>query len=127
MLCTTEWRERRMKTKTVAKPVAIRPDGGAHPLRERVQMHHLLHEMMRIRQLEDKAAELYSALKIRGFLHLYNGEEAVAVGVMQALTAEDAVVATSREHGQALARGIPMRTIMAELYGKYEGCAHGRG
>jgi 2-oxoisovalerate dehydrogenase E1 component len=94
---------------------------------ERDHAHHLLYEMMRIRQLEDKAAELYSATKIRGFLHLYNGEEAVAVGVMQALTPEDAVVATYREHGQALARGVPMRTIMAEMYGKYEGCSRGRG
>ena len=108
-----------MKTKTVATPAAINGD--------REHMHHLLQDMMRIRQLEDKAAELYSALKIRGFLHLYNGEEAIAVGVMQALTAEDAIVATYREHGQALARGVPMRTIMAEMYGKYEGCAHGRG
>jgi len=116
-----------MKAKTVAKPAAKRRAGATHPLGEREQMHHLLHEMIRIRQLEDKAAELYSALKIRGFLHLYNGEEAVAVGVMQALTAEDAVVATYREHGQALARGVSMGAIMAEMYGKFEGCAHGRG
>ena len=114
-----------MKAKTVAKPAAKRR--AAQPVGEREQMQHLLHEMIRIRQLEDKAAELYSALKIRGFLHLYNGEEAVAVGVMQALTAEDAVVATYREHGQALARGVSMGAIMAEMYGKFEGCAHGRG
>ena len=56
-------------------------------------------------------------------MHLYNGEEAVAVGVMQALTPEDAVVATYREHGQALARGVPASTIMAEMYGKQEGCS----
>lgn len=108
-----------MEAKTVARPAVVE--------RDREQMHHLLHEMIRIRQLEDKAAELYSALKIRGFLHLYNGEEAVAVGVMQALTTEDAVVATYREHGQALARGVAMGAIMAEMYGKFEGCAHGRG
>jgi pyruvate dehydrogenase E1 component beta subunit/2-oxoisovalerate dehydrogenase E1 component len=83
--------------------------------------------MMRIRRLEEKSAELYSAMKIRGFLHLYNGEEAVAVGVMQALTAEDAVVATYREHGQALARGVSARAIMAEMYGNQEGCSRGRG
>jgi pyruvate dehydrogenase E1 component beta subunit/2-oxoisovalerate dehydrogenase E1 component len=108
-----------MKVKTAPKPAETSVD--------RAHAHHLLHEMMRIRQLEDKAAELYSAMKIRGFLHLYNGEEAVAVGVMQALTPEDAIVATYREHGQALARGVSMRAIMAEMYGKYEGCAHGRG
>ncbi|MEZ4635394.1 MAG: pyruvate dehydrogenase (acetyl-transferring) E1 component subunit alpha [Caldilineaceae bacterium] len=88
---------------------------------------HLYHEMLRIRRLEEKAYELYGAQKIRGFLHLYDGEEAVAVGVMQALRPEDAVVATYREHGQALARGMSMQSIMAELYGKQEGCSRGRG
>ncbi len=105
------------------------PHGAAPklPLPDREHAHQLLHEMMRIRRLEEKSAELYSAMKIRGFLHLYNGEEAVAVGVMQALTAEDAVVATYREHGQALARGVSARAIMAEMYGKQEGCSRGRG
>ncbi|MCF6148316.1 MAG: pyruvate dehydrogenase (acetyl-transferring) E1 component subunit alpha [Candidatus Kuenenia sp.] len=87
----------------------------------------LLYQMMFIRRFEDKSAELYSAMKIRGFLHLYNGEEAVAVGAMQALTPEDAIVATYREHGQALARGISAGAIMAEMYGKQEGCSRGRG
>jgi pyruvate dehydrogenase E1 component alpha subunit len=87
----------------------------------------LLHEMLRIRRFEEKCAELYSAGKIRGFLHLYIGEEAVAVGAMQALRPDDAVVATYREHGHALARGIPMDRLMAEMYGKQEGCSRGRG
>ena len=87
----------------------------------------LLREMLRIRRFEEKCAELYSAEKIRGFLHLYIGEEAVAVGAMQALSADDAIVATYREHGHALARGIPMNALMAEMYGKREGCSHGRG
>jgi len=87
----------------------------------------LLHEMLRIRRFEEKCAELYSAGKIRGFLHLYIGEEAVAVGAMTALDQEDAVVATYREHGHALARGIPMDQLMAEMYGKHEGCSRGRG
>jgi pyruvate dehydrogenase E1 component alpha subunit len=89
--------------------------------------HHLLQEMLRIRRFEDKCAELYTEMKIRGFLHLYNGEEAVAVGVMQVLQPDDAIVATYREHGQALARGIPMTTVMAEMFGKREGCCRGRG
>lgn len=88
---------------------------------------HLLHEMLRIRRFEERCVELYSATKIRGFLHLYIGEEAVAVGVMQALTPDDAVVATYREHGHALVRGVPAASIMAEMYGKVEGCSHGRG
>ena len=87
----------------------------------------LLREMLRIRRFEEKCAELYSTEKIRGFLHLYIGEEAVAVGVMQALAPDDAIVATYREHGHALARGIPARAIMAEMFGRVEGCSRGRG
>jgi pyruvate dehydrogenase E1 component alpha subunit len=86
-----------------------------------------LRSMLRIRRFEEKCAELYGALKIRGFLHLYIGEEAIAVGVMRALEPRDAVVATYREHGHALARGIPMTRLMAEMYGKVEGCCRGRG
>ena len=87
----------------------------------------LLTDMLRIRRLEEKSAELYGAGKIRGFLHLYIGEEAVAAGTMRALAPEDNVVATYREHGHALLRGVPMDRIMAEMYGKREGCSHGRG
>ncbi len=88
---------------------------------------HLLKEMVRIRRFEAKCVELYQAQKILGFLHLYDGEEAVSVGVMQALGPEDAVLATYREHGQALARGVPMAPLMAEMMGKVEGCCRGRG
>lgn len=84
-------------------------------------------QMLLIRRFEEKCVELYSNEKIRGFLHLYIGEEAIAVGVMHALTPEDAVLATYREHGQALARGVPAKSIMAEMYGKAEGCSGGRG
>ena len=87
----------------------------------------LLHQMLRIRRFEEKCAELYSRGKIRGFLHLYIGEEAVAVGAMPAFTLDDAIVATYREHGHSLVRGTPMRLLMAELYGKATGCARGRG
>src|SRR3970040_1316568 len=87
----------------------------------------LLRQMLRIRRFEEQCAELYSGGKIRGFLHLYVGEEAVAVGVMQALRADDAVVATYREHGHALARGISMNALMAEMFGKVEGTSRGRG
>ena len=91
--------------------------------------HHamLLRQMLLIRRFEEKAAELYSVGKIRGFLHLYIGEEAVAVGAMQALTPEDGIVATYREHGQALARGMPAGSLMAEMYGKANGCSRGHG
>jgi pyruvate dehydrogenase E1 component alpha subunit len=94
---------------------------------DRAHLHHLYREMLRIRRFEAKCVELYQAQKIRGFLHLYDGEEPVAVGVMSALGADDAVVATYREHGQALARGVPMDSLMAEMLGKVEGCCRGRG
>lgn len=110
-----------------AEPGAPSPDastgrevGREHGLR-------LLHEMLRIRRFEEKCAELYSAGKIRGFLHLYIGQEAVAVGAMQALQRDDGVVATYREHGHALARGVCPDRLMAEMYGKHEGCSRGRG
>ena len=86
-----------------------------------------LREMTRIRRFEEQCAQSYSAGKIRGFLHLYIGEEAIAVGAMGALSADDSVVATYREHGHALARGLPMRAVMAEMYGKKAGCSRGRG
>ncbi|MGO9321536.1 MAG: pyruvate dehydrogenase (acetyl-transferring) E1 component subunit alpha [Solirubrobacteraceae bacterium] len=88
---------------------------------------HLLSQMLRVRRFEEKCVELYSAAKIRGFMHLYIGEEAVAAGVMEALEPEDAIVATYREHGHALVRGVPAGSIMAEMYGKLEGCSRGRG
>jgi pyruvate dehydrogenase E1 component alpha subunit len=86
-----------------------------------------LREMLLIRRFEERCVELYSATTIRGFVHLYIGEEAVAVGVMENLTPDDAVVATYREHGHALARGIPAGAVMAEMYGKVEGTSRGRG
>ena len=87
----------------------------------------LLREMIRIRRFEETCVELYSATKIRGFLHLCIGEEAVAVGVVGALAEGDAVVSTYREHGHALARGVPMSSIMAEMFGRSTGCSGGRG
>ncbi len=87
----------------------------------------LLSDMVRVRRMEEKCAELYSESKIRGFLHLYVGEEAVAAGSLRALRPDDAVVATYREHAHALLRGIPMKSIMAEMFGKQEGCSRGRG
>lgn len=98
-----------------------------HPELTRKKALHFLKEMVRIRRLEEKSAELYTQEKIRGFLHLYIGQEAVATGVTDALKPEDAVVATYREHGHALAKGLSAGAIMAEMYGKAEGCSRGRG
>ena len=87
----------------------------------------LLREMLRIRCFEDRCVQLYGELKIRGFLHLCNGEEAVAVGTMQVIEPEDAVVSTYREHGHAIAHGLDMGALMAEMYGKESGSSRGRG
>jgi len=87
----------------------------------------LLTDMVRVRLMEEKCAELYGATRIRGFLHLYIGEEACASGVLAVIDPRDNVVATYREHGHALLKGIPMTAIMAEMFGKASGCAHGRG
>jgi pyruvate dehydrogenase E1 component alpha subunit len=97
------------------------------PHLSRAHMLDLLKQMIRIRRFEDKCAELYTQEKIRGFLHLYDGEEAVAVGVIPVLQEGDRIVATYREHGHALVRGVPMNAVMAEMYGKQEGCSRGRG
>ena len=118
-----------MSTTAIATPVtppATTPAAGALPA-DTAHALHLLRELVRIRRFEERAAELYRAEKVRGFLHLYIGEEAIAVGVMQALGPDDAIVSTYREHGHALARGMNARTIMAELYGKQEGYCQGRG
>lgn len=110
---------------TIDHPAPPPPSGPVPWAREFAQR--MLTDMLRIRRLEEKAAELYGAGKIRGFLHLCIGEEAVAVGALHALKESDNVVATYREHGQALLRGVSMDAIMAEMYGKREGCARGRG
>ena len=102
------------------------PPAGPVPFERELSLK-LLGDMLRIRRLEEKAAQLYGEGKIRGFLHLYIGEEAVATGALHALDGEDNVVATYREHGHALVRGVPMQSIMAEMYGKREGCSRGRG
>ncbi|SPF75792.1 2-oxoisovalerate dehydrogenase subunit beta [Aliiroseovarius pelagivivens] len=100
---------------------------ASKPKLDRTHVRRLLQDMVRIRRFEDKCAELYTQEHIRGFLHLYDGEEAIAAGIIPCLTADDRVVATYREHGHALMRGISMSSVLAEMYGKAEGCSGGRG
>jgi pyruvate dehydrogenase E1 component alpha subunit len=96
-------------------------------MRDRASCLEIFRQMTRIRRFEERCAELYTESKIRGFLHLYIGEEAVAAGIIPQLRPEDAVVATYREHGHILVRGTPMDAVMAEMFGKIEGCSKGRG
>lgn len=86
-----------------------------------------LAQMLRVRRFEERCVELYSSGHIKGFLHLGIGQEAVAVGVLSQLQEGDAVVATYREHGHALVRGVPMASLLAEMFAKVEGCSRGRG
>jgi pyruvate dehydrogenase E1 component alpha subunit len=94
---------------------------------DEAQLFDVYRKMVTIRRFEEKAAEMYTKGKITGFCHLYAGEEAVAVGAIQALYDKDYVVSTYREHGHCLAKGAEPRAVMAELFGKETGISHGRG
>jgi pyruvate dehydrogenase E1 component alpha subunit len=87
----------------------------------------LLHSMLLQRRFEEKVAEAYALGKIGGFCHLYIGQEAVGTGVMSMLREDDYVITTYRDHGQALARGVSPRSVMAELFGRLDGCSRGKG
>lgn len=93
-------------------------------VQEKIEM---LRSMLLIRKFEEKAGEMYTKGKIGGFLHLYVGQEAVGVGFISALRPDDYVVGAYREHGQALAKGMDPRRVMAELYGKSSGVSRGKG
>jgi len=93
----------------------------------REQAIELYRQMLLIRRFEEKSAEAYVAGKIGGFCHLYIGQEAVGVGSISAIRKDDYVLASYREHGLALAKGMTARSIMAELFGKATGCSKGKG
>jgi len=93
----------------------------------REELGRLLDKMVLIRRFEEKAVEMYSRGKVKGFLHLYVGQEAVAAGVFSVLRPDDYVYSHYREHGHALARGLDPKAIMAELFGKATGASRGRG
>jgi pyruvate dehydrogenase E1 component alpha subunit len=103
-----------------ARPKGLDPAGAEEYRR-------WLRQMLLIRRFEEKAGEAYSLGKIGGFCHLYIGQEAVAVGSLAALGADDYITCSYREHGHALARGISARAVMAELFGKAPGCSGGKG
>ncbi|HEV8456828.1 MAG TPA: pyruvate dehydrogenase (acetyl-transferring) E1 component subunit alpha [Methylomirabilota bacterium] len=87
----------------------------------------LMGQMLLVRRFEEKAAEMYALGKIGGFLHLYIGQEAVAVGATSAIRPDDYAIASYREHGQCLAKGSDPRRIMAELFGRRDGLSKGKG
>jgi pyruvate dehydrogenase E1 component alpha subunit len=101
--------------------------GDDHSLPDRETCEQVLRKMMLIRRFEERAGEMYAKAKIGGFLHLCIGEEATVVGTVNAMRDEDYLMSTYREHGQALARGTPAGEVMAELFGRVDGCSGGRG
>jgi pyruvate dehydrogenase E1 component alpha subunit len=100
-----------------------KPDAKPNPALNK----ELLHSMLLQRRFEEKVAEAYALGKIGGFCHLYIGQEAVGTGVMSVLREDDYVITTYRDHGQALARGVSPRSVMAELFGRLDGCSRGKG
>src|SRR5437764_124763 len=98
-----------------------------HSLPDKDTCQAVLSKMMLIRRFEERAGEMYAKAKIGGFLHLCIGEEATVVGSTQAMRDSDYLLSTYREHGQAIARGTHPNAVMAELFGRVDGCSHGRG
>jgi len=108
-------------------PDATGVEAATHPLPDRAVCEATLARMQLIRRFEERAGEMYAKAKIGGFLHLCIGEEATIVGSTNALRETDYLLSTYREHGHALARGTPPGAVMAELFGKVDGCSGGRG
>jgi pyruvate dehydrogenase E1 component alpha subunit len=112
------------KTATKPKPRAkAEADQPSHAAMNR----EFLRSMLLQRRFEERCAEAYALGKIGGFCHLYIGQEAVSTGIMSTLREDDYYITTYRDHGQALARGMSARSVMAELFGRVDGCARGKG
>lgn len=115
------------KTGAVPKAVAKTATNGTAPAYGKEQLLKWYEEMLLMRRFEEKAGQLYGQQKIKGFCHLYIGQEAVGAGIESAIRPDDYVITAYRDHGQALARGIHPNEVMAELYGKVGGCSKGKG
>jgi len=102
-------------------PVPVKAETSAALHRE------LLYSMLLQRRFEERCAEMYAIGRIGGFCHLYIGQEAVSTGIISQLRPDDYIITTYRDHGQALARGMSPRAVMAELFGRQDGCAKGKG
>src|SRR2546423_462734 len=107
--------------------VGGRGDPAPRPLPGPAVAREWLEAMLLIRRFEERAGEMYAKAKIGGFLHLAIGEEATIVGAARALRDDDYLVSTYRSHGHALARGTSPDAVMAELFGRVDGCSRGRG
>ncbi len=113
---------------TKVKPEAEQKKPSKNTSAADMELHkELFRSMMIQRRFEEKCAEAYALGKIGGFCHLYIGQEAISTGTMSILRPDDYVITAYRDHGQALARGITPRSVMAELFGRIDGCSSGKG
>ncbi|MEP6905321.1 MAG: pyruvate dehydrogenase (acetyl-transferring) E1 component subunit alpha [Gemmatimonadales bacterium] len=118
----------REETRKTSKAIPDRKsDGAAGPSDDAAFRRELLRSMLLQRRFEERCAEAYALGKIGGFCHLYIGQEAISTGTMSVLRPDDYVVTSYRDHGQAIARGVPPRRVMAELFGRRDGCSKGKG
>jgi pyruvate dehydrogenase E1 component alpha subunit len=118
----------RDETRKSKKGMATKKNGGAPDASDDVALRRdLLRSMLLQRRFEERCAEAYALGKIGGFCHLYIGQEAISAGTMSVLRPDDYIVTSYRDHGQALARGMTPRSVMAELFGRVDGCSHGKG
>jgi pyruvate dehydrogenase E1 component alpha subunit len=108
-------------------PAKKKPDSNVKSASDPALNMELMHSMLLQRRFEERAAEAYALGKIGGFCHLYIGQEAISTGAESVLRPDDYVITTYRDHGQALARGMSPRAIMAELFGRQDGCSRGKG
>ncbi|HUQ19112.1 MAG TPA: pyruvate dehydrogenase (acetyl-transferring) E1 component subunit alpha [Gemmatimonadaceae bacterium] len=121
------------KSSKAAKPVEDAPapaaasGNGVQPEDQKKLRLDLLRSMLIQRRFEERCAEAYALGKIGGFCHLYIGQEAISTGTMSMLRPDDYVVTSYRDHGQAIARGMNPRNVMAELFGRKDGCSGGKG
>jgi len=117
------------KSKTALQNAEEKPSSDSNGLDglDKAKLHTMLYQMLLGRRFEEKTAEAYAIGKIGGFCHLYIGQEAVTIGAFAALRPDDYVISAYREHVQALSKGVTPRAVMAELFGKADGCSGGKG
>src|SRR5512140_1987295 len=119
---------RRESTRKPKQEMATKSDNAEKSAVEQAALRkELLRSMLLQRRFEERCAEAYALGKIGGFCHLYSGQEAISAGTMSVLRPDDYVVTSYRDHGQALARGMTPRSVMAELFGRVDGCSGGKG
>ncbi len=116
-----------MSTATASNPTSASSASKAADLLPDATIIQWLKDMYLIREFENRTAQAYQQAKIGGFCHLYIGQEATAVGTINALNHDDPIVTAYRDHGHALARGMSPEACMAEMFGKIGGCAKGKG